>query len=148
MTWYLKIFLICNFNVLGQDILSLAESALSNPSPSIAKIREDISKNIREESGILGKWHGANPVSGTWTWTFRPDGTFVSVGKQLTLNGTWELKGTAFSAKLPDNKGYVSHIKGTFQPENISYTYYVTHPEKGRSGESNSQTMKKLQNGL
>ena len=80
--------------------------------------------------------------------TFKPDGTFVSVGKGLTLDGTWKLEGSTFSATLPDGKGYVSHMKGTFQSGSITYTYYVTHPEKGRSGQSDTHTLKKFQEGF
>lgn len=145
MIWFFKISMAINFVVLNQDILSLAENALSNPSPSISKIKEEIAKNVKEESGILGKWYDAKL---DLTMTFKPDGTFVSVGKGQTLDGTWKLNGTSFSAILPDKKGYVSYMKGTFQSGDITYTYYVTHPEKGRSGQSDSHILKKQSNGI
>ncbi len=75
--------------------------------------------------------------------TFFADGTFSSTGKGHTLEGTWSLTGNAFSATLPDENRFVAHMQGELQGDAITYRYYVTHPEKGRSGLSDTQALNK-----
>ena len=77
--------------------------------------------------------------------TFYADETFVSEGKGDRLTGTYTLAGKEFGAKLPDANGFVSHMSGTKQGDTITYQYYVTHPERGRSGLSGKCVLKKQQ---
>lgn len=130
----MKVFMFISFsgllvNIQGQDFLSLAENVLSHPSPAIARIKEEISKNIQETkrmekplSKVLVGKKAAGKLGGIKGGTrffveFKADGMLVmgTVEDGKTFSGTWSQSGNSITMKAG-----ASVFSGTLEGDRIS----------------------------
>ena len=90
------------FSVMSQDMdfLSLAEKALSSPSPALIKVKEDVTKSISESPrfpvpGTYISYEGKNNAF-KWLTTIKENGTFAATvtyeKKSASGDGQWKVE--------------------------------------------------------